>query len=98
MRIAVDPEAEGSWTLRLEPDGVARLIAPRPVEGGDGASYAVGESTLRLDAFANGSCNDQPAGSYRWSVTSSALQLVPEGEPCPFRRSVFSGEWLRAGP
>lgn len=98
VRVAADPEAEGSWALRLEPDGVARIIPPRPVEGGDGASYAVGENTLRVDAFANGSCNELPAGSYRWSVTSSTLQLVPEEEPCTFRRSVFSGEWLRAGP
>jgi hypothetical protein len=87
----------GRWSLTFSAGSVLELTTPvglSPDEGtSDGASYAIGDDTLRLDAFSNGACLDQPAGSYRWTVDGDRLFLETVDDPCRERRNVFAGVW-----
>jgi hypothetical protein len=91
----------GRWSITFSAGNVLVLTAPAglsPDEGAvDGASYAVRDDTLRLDAFSNGACLDQPAGAYRWTVDGDRLFLEAADDPCQERRHVFAGVW-RQGP
>lgn len=91
----------GRWTLTFSAGNVLELTTPvglPPDEGTpDGASYAANGDALRLDAFSNGACLDQPAGSYRWTVEGLRLFLEAVDDPCRERRDVFAGVW-RQGP
>jgi hypothetical protein len=96
-----DGQWSGRWSLTLAAGNVLELTAPvglSPDEGAtDGASYAISDHTLRLDAFSNGACLDQAAGTYRWTVDHDRLFLEPADDPCQQRRHVFAGVW-RQGP
>lgn len=83
------------WTITFARGAVLQIEAPAGTdEAIDGASYATTSSTLRLDAFANGSCYELAPGSYRWTLTgSTVLQLQHDDEPCQARRRVFDGAW-----
>lgn len=87
----------GHWVLTFSGGNVLALTTPAglpPDQGAaDGASYAVREDTLRLDAFSNGACLDQPAGVYRWTVDGDRLFLEAADDPCQERRDVFAGVW-----
>jgi hypothetical protein len=87
----------GLWSLTFSAGNVLELNTPvglSPDEGAaDGASYAVRDDTLRLDAFSNGACLDQPAGVYRWTVDGDRLFLEAADDPCRERRDVFAGVW-----
>lgn len=87
----------GRWSLTFSAGNVLALTIPAglpPDQGAaDGASYAVREDTLRLDAFSNGACLDQPAGVYRWTVDGDRLFLEAADDPCQERRHVFAGVW-----
>ena len=89
----------GQWSVTFSVGNVLELTTPvglSPDEGGaDGASYAVRDDTLRLDAFSNGACLDQPAGLYRWTVDGDRLFLEAADDPCQERREVFAGVWRR---
>jgi hypothetical protein len=91
----------GRWSLTFSAGNVLKLTTPAglpPDEGAaDGASYAVRDDTLRLDAFSNGACLDQPAGAYRWTVDGDRLFLEAADDLCQERRDVFAGVW-RQGP
>ena len=85
------------WTISFDAGAVLRIDAPAGIEGTDGASYDATASTLRLDAFANGACDNLAPGTYRWTVTGSrVLQLQAESEPCGPRRNTFDGSWTAA--
>jgi hypothetical protein len=88
----------GSWRMDLGADGVVTLEAPAgsPVET-DGVSYGLTDDLLRLDAFVNGVCAEQPAGQYRWAVVGATLWLTVVDEPCDQRAEVFEGSWTRPG-
>jgi hypothetical protein len=87
----------GRWSLTFSPGQVLDLTTPAglPTDEGaaDGASYSVRDDTLRLDAFSNGACLDQPAGVYRWTVEGDRLFLEAADDPCQERRDVFAGVW-----
>lgn len=87
----------GRWLVTFSAGNVLALNTPAglpPDEGAaDGASYAVHGHTLRLDAFSNGACLDQPAGMYRWTVDGDRLFLEAADDPCQKRRDVFAGVW-----
>jgi len=83
------------WTVTFASGAVLEIEAPADTgEETDGASYATTSSTLRLDAFVNGSCYELAPGSYRWTLTgSTVLQLQADDEPCQARREIFGGAW-----
>lgn len=87
----------GRWSLTFSGGNVLALTTPAglpPDQGAaDGASYAVRADTLRLDAFSNGACLNQPAGVYRWTVDGDRLFLEAADDPCQERRDVFAGVW-----
>ena len=84
------------WTITFGPASVLNIAAPPGApEGTDGTSYDATPSTVRLDAFVNGTaCQELPPGEYRWTVTGSdVLRLQGITEPCDVRRDVFEGTW-----
>ena len=87
----------GRWSLAFSAGHVLTLTTPiglPPDEGAvDGTSYAVRDDKLRLDAFSNGACLDEPAGAYRWTVDGNRLFLEATDDPCLQRRHVFAGVW-----
>jgi hypothetical protein len=89
----------GRWSLTFSAGRVLDLTTSAglsPDEGtSDGASYAVADDTLRLDAFSNGACLDEAAGSYRWTLDGDRLFLEAVTDPCQERRKVFVGVWRR---
>ena len=98
---------DGTWTRDVDGErwavtftGGAVLVIDPPAgfdEATDGASYATASSTVRLDAFVNGSCHDLAPGTYQWTLTgATVLQLQADDEPCAIRRRVFDGTWTAA--
>ena len=91
----------GHWSLTFAAGNVLELTTPVGLsadEGApDGASYAVHDDTLRLDAFSNGACLTSLRGPTAGRSTGDRLFLEAAEDPCQQRRDVFAGVW-RQGP
>jgi hypothetical protein len=88
----------GRWSMRLRADGIVDLEAPASSGlATDGVSWSAVRDRLRLDAFVNGVCANDSAGTYRWSVGPQGLTLATDSDPCPTRVAVFAGTWAQAG-
>jgi hypothetical protein len=86
------------WTITFAAGAELRIVAPAGIESTDAASYQATDVTLRIDALANGACNELEPGTYRWTVgPPEALTLQADEEPCEVRREAFDGTW-RATP
>lgn len=84
--------------MDLRDDGVVRLAGPRDLPAStEGVSYAVAGDEVRIDAFVNDACAEQPAGVYRVVVSDTMLRLTALDESCSLRAAVFDGTWGRAG-
>lgn len=87
----------GTWSMTLRPARVLDLVAPRGVSPEhaptDGTSYRLTETSLTIDAFTNGACNEIPPASYSWLRVGDGLLLQAEDEGCDRRRQVFEGLW-----
>lgn len=94
-----DAGMAGDWILRLPPNGVVLLSAPRSFAGAVSAiSYEVEGSRFRTNAFANDLCGEMAVGTYLWARSDKGLIFDEIDDPCEARVALFTTDTWRAAP
>jgi hypothetical protein len=80
---------EGRFELHLSADGVLKLTSPRRFDlPGDPSTFEINEGRLTTDALVGSEC--EASGTYRLSLDTGLLTLVPIEESCELRRIVLA--------
>jgi hypothetical protein len=97
-----DPEVArnglgGSWTMRLQPDGLVLMSPPAkfaPGSGGlTGIAFSLSGDRFRTNLFYNDYCNS--VGTYTWALQGERLRLTPVDDTCAIRRMLLAtSPWL----
>jgi hypothetical protein len=87
----------GNWTLRLDPNGVLTLLAPKSFRDvPSGSAFKIEGDRLTTDAFVNDPRCSNDVGVYRWQRSAGNLTFTPIAETCALRRTLFSATQWRS--
>jgi hypothetical protein len=82
----------GTWTMRLDPDGVVSLSPPPswiPGAGGlSGIAFSLVSDRFRTNLFYSDFCNS--VGTYAWSRVGTKLTFTQVDDTCSIRRTLLS--------
>jgi hypothetical protein len=87
---------EGTYTLRLRPNGVLLLSVPPSsgVEGTSSVLFRLSGNVFTTNVLSNFECAEG-VGTYRWSLIGGELVFAPLDDPCEIRAVVLSTQpWL----
>jgi hypothetical protein len=87
----------GTWTMSLQADGRVSWVAPPGrglFEAEPSDTYQVADGQIVTSMFVGSVCAGKGVGTYSWTVSGSALSLVPVSDDCAIRRAVLaSAPW-----
>jgi hypothetical protein len=90
----------GTWTMRLEPDGVVFLSPPASfvpgASGLSGIAFSLVGDRFRTNLFYNDYCNS--IGTYTWSRTGNNLTFTAVDDTCSIRRTLLATKPWMVGP
>jgi hypothetical protein len=82
----------GSWTMRLQPDGLVLMSPPATFKPGaaglTGIAFSLSGDRFRTNLFYNDYCNS--VGTYTWALQAGRLSLTPVDDTCSIRRSLLA--------
>ena len=82
----------GTWTMRLEPDGVIFLSPPASfvpgASGLSGIAFSLVGDRFRTNLFYNDYCNS--IGTYAWSRAANTLTFTQVDDTCSIRRTLLA--------
>jgi hypothetical protein len=90
----------GSWTMRLQPDGLVLLSPPASFAPGSagltGVAFSLEADRFRTNLFYNDACDS--IATYTWALQAGRLSLTPVDDTCAIRRTLLATTPWRAGP
>lgn len=89
----------GTWTLRLQPNHVITVSAPRSFRGELTAiAFRIQGDRFTTNAFVNDPRCANDVGVYRWQRAGATLVFTPISDTCALRRALFSAQpWHTSG-
>ena len=82
----------GSWTMRLQPDGLVLMSPPATFAPGNagltGIAFSLTGDRFRINLFYNDHCNS--VGTYTWALQAGRLSLTPVDDTCSIRRTLLA--------
>jgi hypothetical protein len=87
---------EGSYTLRLRPNGVLLLSVPERanIEGTSSVLFRLSGNVFTTNVFSNFECAEG-VGTYAWSLVGGELRFAPIDEPCELRAVILASRpWI----